>query len=165
MTNFPSPPPRHVTASRLKILQQQQQQPPNTTFPFLLMAFVFAHVTRLGPAAMSQTAQSGNRISQKGSLSQGKSVCGGKEGKFLAHCFDQQWQLWQRSILQARLKPNRFYLQNERCDVRSIRAQIRYRIQFIVVQLSVHIWGKEKRKRVCQMHSDAGCLEKPVFTL
>jgi len=60
---------RHVTGE-LKI--QQQQPPPNKTFPFLLMAFVFAHVTHLGPAAMSQT--SGNRIRQTG-------VCPPKKGE------------------------------------------------------------------------------------
>lgn len=30
-----------------------------------------------------------------------------------------------------------FYLQNEGCDVRSMGAQIRYRIQSVVVKLSV----------------------------
>lgn len=52
---------RHVTASRLKI-HQQQRKPRNKTFPFLLMAFVFEHVTCLGLAAMSLTAPSGNRL-------------------------------------------------------------------------------------------------------
>lgn len=62
---------RHVTASRLKI-HQQQQQPPDKTFPFLLMAFVFDHVTRLGLGAMSPTGPSGNWLSQKGCSLKGR---------------------------------------------------------------------------------------------
>lgn len=62
---------RHVTASTLKI-HQQQQQPPDKTFPFLLMAFLFDHVTRLGLGAMSPTGPSGNWLSQKGCTLEGR---------------------------------------------------------------------------------------------
>lgn len=79
---------------------------------------------------------------------------GGGRNCFPAHCFNQQQQPWWRiyppyraeslrsaEVLSVKKKEKKagLYLQNERCDVWSRRAQIRYRLQFIMVQLSVHI--------------------------
>lgn len=100
---------------------------------------------------------------------------GGRWGRnrFPARYFNQSWQLWRSVTLQSKPKwvcggverfERSFYLQDERCEVWSVRAQIRYCLQFVVVQLSVHVREKETVKKN-SLDSDKVCLENPVFTL
>lgn len=79
-------------------------------------------------------------------------LSGGNDGG--GTTFNQQWQFWQRISSQtssdSQERPKEafakirrkfffvfFYLQNERRDVGGVRAQIRYRVQFVVTQFSV----------------------------
>ena len=133
------------------------------------MAFVFDHVTRLGLGAMSPTGPVWELAQPKGFLS------GGTGGDCFPACyFNHSWQLWRRITLQSkpkwvwggveRFERSFFYLQDERREVWSVRAQIRYCLQFVVVQLSVCVREKETVKKN-SLGSDKVCSENPAFTL
>lgn len=126
----------HFTATRLKIHQWQQNRTwQNISIP--AMAFVFDHVTGLGLGAMSP---SGNRRSPKSSSLEG---AGEETHNFTS---DGNWgsgsptrQGLRECVAGVYCFKTTFYLQNQGCDIWRIRAQIRYCLQFIMVQLSVDI--------------------------
>ncbi len=169
MTDFPSF-QRHVTASRLKI--HQQQQPPDKTFPFLLMAFVFDHVTRLGLGAMSPTAPSGNWLRQKGLLSRGKEG-GGTASQLttLTNSGNSSRRLHSRlgwsepgevfSTLRRVLLTEWVMWCSKRKGPNQVSPPVHCGSAFCA-----HYRTETSKRTVCHMqHSDGECLENPMFTL
>lgn len=143
---------RHVTASRFKNTPAATKQNISISVDGILSLTMWPV---WGWLPCLRLPRLGTGSAKKGLLSRGNERRRGRRNHFPAHYFNQQWQLRAEDYPPDRAEVRKFYLQNECCDVWSVRAQIWYWIQFIVVQLSVHI---ERKKRVRHLQ------DNPVFT-
>lgn len=116
------------------------------------MAFVFDHVTRLRAGCHVSNWPVWELAQPKGLLFSGKK--GGRNHFPSSLLSPAKATLegglpsrhgWNESGGRCLMFEESFDLQDEGCDVRGIGAQIRYCLQFVVVQLSVHIKRKERK--------------------